>query len=209
MENRILISAVSPQKKKKDRYNIYVDGEYTASLGAEACAVFGIKTGAEVDADVLAKATLQDNTRYAFDSAISMLAHKMRTQLEISTRLADRGITDEAITAAMKKLIGYGYVDDAAYAEEYVDTAIAAANYGRRVIAYKLKEKGIDDALIETALAVYTYETEKKIAGKHVEKLRAKYANDKTARRKMFAALARRGFDFDMINTLLSGDEDI
>lgn len=217
MDNDVLISAVSPQKKKKDRFNIYVDGEYAASLGAEACAVFGIRAGAQVSADVLADAVFEDNTRYAFDSAVAMLARKRRTRFEIISRLSDRGIDTNAIDAALEKLSGYGYVDDAAYARDYVESAITAGRHGRKVVAHKLRQKGIDDDTIDSALLAYTDDIARDIASRQITALRRQHIGDtpaedafqqKKARQKIYAALARRGFDYDIINTLLSGDDD-
>ncbi|MGI5850123.1 MAG: RecX family transcriptional regulator [Christensenellales bacterium] len=203
-----LISAVEPQKKKNDRYNIYIDGEYAASLGAEACAVFGIKKGEAIDENVLRSAVFEDNTKYAFDSAVSLLAVKMRTRSELFSKLSRKGIDGDAISAAIEKLAGYGYVNDAVYAKEIIRTAIASANYGRKAIAYKLKSSGIDDETIKEALALYTDETEKKIAEKKLKVLWARYKNDRAAKRKMFSHLARHGFDYSIIRTLISEDEE-
>ena len=96
---KILITAKEPQKKKKDRFNIFVGGEYYASLGAEACAIFKIAAGEEINEEVLKKAVAKDNERYAFDSAVAMLAHSARTRHEIETRLLARNIDSHAVTA--------------------------------------------------------------------------------------------------------------
>jgi len=209
MENGVLISAVSPQKRKKDRFNVYIDGEYAASLGAEACAVFGIRAGEQIDEDVLREAVQQDNTRYAFDSAIAMLAHKMRSRHEIETRLLGKGIDANAVSTAIDKLISYGYVDDGAYAKEFVQSAIAAARYGRIVLEHKLKEKGLNEETISDAMAAFSDDIERGIAERHLDKLRARHKDDKSARKKIFAALFRRGFGYDIIDALLSEDDDI
>ena len=204
----MLISAVSPQKKKKGRYNIYIDGEYAASLGEEACALFGIRTGALVSESTLRDAIDRDNTRYAFDSAVAMLSHKMRTYSEIKSRLLERNIDPAAVSAALGKLTEYGYVDDKAYAQEFVQSAIGAAKYGRIVLEHKLKERGIGDENISSAMAAFTSDIERNIAERHLDALRTRYKDDKTPRRKIFAALFRRGFSYDLINTLLSEEDD-
>lgn len=206
-----MIGAVEPQKKKKDRYNIYIDGEYAASLGAETCVVFGIKAGITIDEHIFKEAITNDNTKYAFNSAISLLSHKMRTKSELLSRLTDKGIHEDAVLAAIEKLMQYGYVDDKAYAKEYVESEILSGKHGKKVIEYKLKTKGIDDDVIEDALTLYTFDTEKEIARKSVCTLRTRYRNDDAVkqRRKIFSALSRHGFDYDIINTLLCEDDEI
>ena len=168
---------------------------------------FKLQTGAQIDPDTLAEAVLQDNTQYAFDSAAALLAHKMRTRSELAHRLAERGISDEAIEAALKKLETYGYVDDKAYAAEYVRSALAEGRLGRRAVEYRLGEKGLSRKVIEKAMQLYTENDEKEAAQKMIRLLLSRNAGaDK--KRKAHAALARRGFDYDIINTLLSGYDE-
>ena len=208
-KKELFITDITPQKKKKDRYNIYIDGEYTASLGASVCAVHHIKKGETIDEDTFRAAIFEDNTQYAFDSALHLLAHKMRTRAELIKRLAGKGIGDDAISAALDKLAAYGYVDDGQYAKEYIESAINAAKLGRKAVMYKLKEKGLGDDVIADALLAYTDELEKDIAEQNISKLVRRYQNDdaKKRRQKIFAALARHGFDYDIINTILNKDD--
>ena len=207
MEEKLTISAVEPQKRKKERFNIYADGDYVASLCAQTLVTFKLQTGTQIDAQTLANAVLQDNIQYAFDSAAALLAHKMRTRSELAHRLSDRGIGDEAIESALKKLESYGYVDDMAYAAEYVRSAVAEGRLGRRAVEYRLGEKGLSREVIEEAMELYTEKDEKEAAQKMLRLLLSRNAGaDK--KRKAYAALARHGFDYGIINTLLSGYDE-
>ncbi len=210
MESKYVISALEPQKKKKDRYNIFIDGEYACSLSADSCVVFDIKPGREIGEDELKHAVMRDNTQFAFDSAISLLSFRMRTKAELTEKLAGRKIDEQAIEAAMTKLAHYGYVNDESYADEYVQSAVAAGRYGRKVIAYKLKQKEIDKYTIEIVMQSFSSEEEKKAAKKQFVSLIKKYKNEDAykKRTKIFAALARRGFDYDIINTLFSEENE-
>lgn len=205
MEDVLTISAIEPQKKKKDRFNIYADGEYIASLGAEALVKCGVKTGATIGKKMLADAVMTDNAQYAFDSAARMLAHGMRTRGELTQRLLQRGIPGAAIEQAMEKLSAYGYVDDAAYAQEYVRSAMAAGRWGRRVVAYRLKEKGLERSVIDAAMAAYTDDDERRIAQRQAGRLIAPDDGDaRRQRQRVFASLTRHGFAPDTIRALFS-----
>ena len=203
-----MVSAIEPQKKKKDRFNIYIDGEYAVSLGAETLVIHGIQAGETIGEAKLKSAVFDDHSKYAFDSAVSMLAMKMRTRLELHTKLLGKGIDEAAVSAALDKLAGYGYVDDDAYAKAYVENAVASANYGRKVIAFRLKSLGIDSEIAKAALSLYTPEIEHNIAEQNYKALRARYRNDPKTRHKIFSALARHGFDYDIIHSLISEDEE-
>jgi len=210
MEEIIIISAVEPQKKKKDRYNIYSGGEYICSLSAESIVTYGIKEGIQIEEEDLQEAINADNTRYAFDSAVKMLSFKMRTEDEIRKNLKEKKIDDVSIDTAIGKLKDYGYVDDKAYAKEFVESYVASGRFGKKVVEYKLREKGIRDAIADEAMQIYTEEDELSIAQKQYEQMQGKYECEEkfSKRSKIYAALMRRGFSFDIINSVLSKEED-
>ena len=102
----------------------------------------------------------------------------------------------------LKKLEGYGYIDDSEYAAEYVKSAISSGK-SRRAAEYKLKEKGVSPAVISAAMKEYTEETEVKAAENSVAAMRRAKKNDK----QIYAALSRRGFSYGIINSLIKEDE--
>jgi regulatory protein len=205
MEEKLTITAIEPQKRKKDRYNIYADGAYVAALGAEAVVRMNLKTGVFINQSALQRAVLEDNAQYAFDRAVSLLAHSMRTRGELVRRLREKGIAEAAIDMAMDKLMSYGYVDDAVYAKEYVRSAVAAGRWGRVAVSHRLLEKKLDRALIDDALAEYTEEDEKRNARRQMDALLSKSTGDaRKQRQKAFATLTRHGFSYDTISSLFS-----
>ncbi len=205
MEEKLTITAIQPQKRKKDRYNIYADGEYMASLGAEAVVRIGLKTGGSITQSELDNAVLKDNIQYAFDSAAALIAHSMRTRGELVERLREKGIAEAAIEPAMDKLASYGYVDDAAYAKEFVQSAVSTGRWGRIAVSHRLKEKKLERAVIDHALLAYTEEDELRNARRQLQALMPKNTDDKRKlRQKAFAALTRHGYTYDIISTLFS-----
>lgn len=210
MEEKCVISAVEPQKKRRDRYNIYVDGEYSASLGAETLVTFGIRVGTAIELGMLKEAVSKDNAQYAFDSAAKLISHKMRTRSELADRLKERGIEEQAVEIALDKLASYGYVDDMAYAKEYVQSAVLTGRWGRRAVEYRLKEKGLEQGVIDEAMEQYTEDDEKDIVRKQLQAAVSRLKNDdvRKQRQKIYAALARHGFDFGVISALLSEEDD-
>jgi regulatory protein len=209
MEEKLTITAIEPQKRKKERYNIFADGEYVASLGAEAIVRMNMETGAAVSRSALDAAALEDNVQYAFDCAASLLSHSMRTRGELVQRLREKGVADAAIEPAMDKLTSYGYVDDSAYAREFVRSAAAAGRWGRIAVSHRLQEKRLDRALIADAMAAYTDEDEMRNARRQLDALMSKSTGDaRKLKQKAFAALTRHGFSYDTISALFSGVSD-
>ena len=206
MDDMLSISAIEPQKKKKDRYNIYSDGEYICSLGADSIVVFGIKEGMQISEAELKRAVNADNTQYAFDSAVNLLSFKMRTKKEMKDKLTEKKIDEDAIDKAIEKLESYGYIDDIKYASLFVESAVSEANYGKKVVEYKLKQRGISDEISARAMQIYTDEAEIEIAQRHYEALYAKYIKEEKNKRrtKIYSNLLRRGFSYDVISSVIS-----
>ncbi len=209
MDEMITISAVEPQKRKKDRYNIYAGGEYLCSLSAQSLVVFGIKEGKQIDIEKLKNAVEADNTQYAFDSAVNLLSFKMRTKKEITDKLLDKKIDEEAVKKAIKKLEDYGYLNDEEYAVLFVQSAVSEARYGRKVVEYKLKQKGIGDDIIDKTMLIFNEDEEREIASKHYWTLKEKYKKEEQMKRKskIYSNMARRGFSYDIINSLIAEDD--
>lgn len=79
------------------------------------------------------------------------LARRDYSRAELTQRLTRRGIEPEAIDQALDELAAAGLLSDTRYAASVV--AQRAGRYGKRAIVYALKEKGIDAAAAEAALA--------------------------------------------------------
>ncbi len=79
------------------------------------------------------------------------LARRDYSRAELAQRLTRRGIEPEAIEQALDALTAAGLLSDTRYAVSVV--AQRAGRYGKRAIAYALKEKGVDATAALAALA--------------------------------------------------------
>ena len=210
MSNDIYISSIEPQKKKKDRYNVYTDGEYRCSLCAESLVVYDIKQGVSVSESIINEAVEADNYRYAFDSAAAILSYGMKTASQLKEKLMNKGIDESAIDKAIIKLEDYGYVNDEKYADDYVRSAVSEARFGRKVIEFKLKQKGLPNEVVSKAIEGYTQEDEQRIAHSRFLILKDKYKGEdkRKAMHKIYSSLMRLGFSYDVINSVLAEETD-
>ncbi len=86
--------------------------------------------------------------------AVRMLARREYSRAELTQRLARKGIARDAIERALDELAAAGYLSDARYANAMV--AQRSGRYGKHAIAHALREKGIDAADAEAAMAPLT-----------------------------------------------------
>ncbi len=83
--------------------------------------------------------------------AVRYLARRDYSRAELAQRLGQRGIDARAIETALDQLTAAGFLSDERYAAAVV--AQRTGRYGKRAIAYALKEKGIAADAVEAALA--------------------------------------------------------
>jgi regulatory protein len=83
--------------------------------------------------------------------AVRMLARREYSRAELTQRLAHKGIARDDIKQALDALAAGGYLSDARYANAVV--AQRSGRYGKRAIAYALREKGISAPDVQVAMA--------------------------------------------------------
>jgi len=135
---------------------------------------------------------------FALEKAISLLATRARTEKEIVDALRKNTYPEMTIAKVMSRLHEAGYIDDADFAAQWTSTR-TAKGLGARRIRMELRQKGVDQAKIDQALAFV--DEDELMAGviKAAQKAaRGKDLSSPADRQKVLAALARRGYDFSL-----------
>ena len=138
-----------------------------------------------------------ERTEQARAYCLRLLTVRARTRAELADKLARRGYPDELSTAVLDRLTEVGLVDDAVFAEQWVRSRHRNAGKGRRALVAELRTKGVEEAVIDAALAELDPDTERSRAEQLVTaRLRRERLDGdqlKTARR-LVAMLSRRGY---------------
>ena len=151
----------------------------------------------------------------AYEALVKYLAVCQRSEKECVEKLYSKGYHKNEVEFAISKAKGRRYIDD----EEYVRSFLFfnKNKYGMKKLSYKLiTEKGVDKVLVENMLAdLISDEEEKEICLKFAQKyVKQKHVEDKAGIRKLSAFLYQKGFEFGVINSVVSDlfdvtDEDI
>ncbi|MFU0800046.1 MAG: RecX family transcriptional regulator [Xylanivirga thermophila] len=195
------ITDIRAQKRHKEWYNIYIDDEFAFSIQDELIVRYNLKIGMEVDQDSLKKMVAENNRKKAFDRALGYLSHNMHTEKQVTQYLEGKGFDDKSIDYAIEKLKEYDLVDDMQYAVAWIKNSIVGKPKGKRMLMYELGQKGIPDTIARLALDTMDEDTEKEQAKKLADKYMKKYTSldDRRRRQKVGQAMARRGFDWEII----------
>lgn len=133
---------------------------------------------------------------FALDKAVSLLASRARTEKEIVDALRQNAYPEQTIARVMARLHEESYINDAAFAEQWVD-ARTVKGMGARRIQQELRLKGVCQDTIDEALASADEDEILSAAVRMADKAsRGKSLSDPADRQKIIAALARRGYDF-------------
>lgn len=95
----------------------------------------------------------------AMNRALRLLGHRERSTAELRSRLSDDGYPRSVIDPLLSRLAGYGYLDDARFAEDYTRTK-RSAGWGRRRISRGLADKGIESELADSILDAHAPDAE-------------------------------------------------
>jgi len=141
---------------------------------------------------------------------------RARTRAELEGQLTKRGFPDDVSSRVLDRLTQVGLIDDADFAEQWVQSRRANAVKGKRALAAELRTKGVDNEVISAALAGIDADAERQRAEQLVrDKLRReKLVDDDDAKivRRLVGMLARRGYTqtmaFDVVKTELAGERE-
>jgi len=195
------ITDIKVQKRKRDRVNVYLDGEYTLSLGMGVAA--SLKRGDTLSDEEIEELRLRDSVQKAYDRTLSYLAYRPRSSAELKRYLREKQVSTEASEQVLERLRGAGLLDDRAFAQYWVENRETFKPRGRRLLRQELRQKGIDYELIAEALGEVDEEESAYRAGLR-QATRYAHLHDDVFKQKMDGFLRRRGFGYEVVRETIS-----
>lgn len=196
-----IITKITTQKKRTDRYNIYIDEQYAFSVDEDVLLKFELRKGKEVDSFLISQIQYQDEIQKAYSLALGYLAYRMRSEAEVRLFLKKKDIEDALINEAVHKLYRFHFLNDVDFAKAYVRTHVSGGNKGPITLHLELKEKGIRENEIQEALLEYPLkvqvENAKHLAEKSIKK--EKNMSERALKQKLEQMLSRKGFSRESI----------
>jgi regulatory protein len=191
------ITALTIQKRNKERVNVFVDGEFALAVTVMVAARFS-KGQQLSDADI-EQLKRGDERDKAYHQAIRFLGFRPRSRSEIVSYLRKKAYTADVIDDTVNRLLEQQYLDDEAFARFWLENREQFRPRGIRALRYELKQKGIADAVIDKVLSDLD---EHELAWAAVENKLYYWRNlpEETLKKKMMGFLSRRGFSYEVVN---------
>ncbi|MBM3138133.1 MAG: hypothetical protein FJZ98_08095 [Chloroflexi bacterium] len=205
------ITALETQKRNPDRLNVYLNDEF--AFGISKFVAAWLSVGQTISEDKLKELIAEDEQERAYQTALSYIGYKDRTKSEIIDRLEKDGYTSEIIQKTISELEDKEYINDQRFAQQWVEIRCETKPRSRYLISIELKRKGIEESVIEDALA--NIPGEEKLANEfgiqYMRKL--SHVDSEAFVLKMTGAMQRKGFSYsvtkEVVRNLLSQRQTI
>ena len=145
----------------------------------------------------------------AYNYALNLLSARPYATRALHRKLIQKQYSAADADDAIRRLVDNGLLDDAKYAEQYARSKITTTGASKRRLQQDLYRKGIKGDLATNAIAsvLESEEIDPAAVLERVAKKKLIQLGDLeplVLRRRLFAFLARRGYDVDEIKAVVS-----
>ncbi len=201
------VTKLEVQKNNPDRVSVFIDGEFAFGVHQDLVLTHRLSAGRTLTPDEQQAIIEDDRVAKAKSRALDYLAHKPRTETEVRRKLRQKEYSEPVIESVVKRLHELGYLDDAQYAEQYVERRFASKGYGPVRIRQELRKRGIDRHLAETAVDDFFEDESTLVAAREKAEKRwpriAREDDPRKRRDKLYRYLKRRGYTYDTIRVVI------
>ena len=156
----------------------------------------------EINFDTYKEILADDQYNKAKNLALSKISYSQKTSFEIEKYLKDKEYSYDTIEKTIDFLKEYKLIDDSLYVKSYVNDKHNISRWPKNKIRYSLRSKRIADSLIDQYVDAIPHEEEYEKAYKlGIKKARNDFSI--ANKQKVYRHLASKGFEFDIINSVI------
>lgn len=195
------ITSIKQQVKRTNRYSIYVDSKYLASLSEGELLKSGLRSGQELDDIALQELKNRASLDKAYMRSLDLISRRMRSEWEIKDYLKRKGYSVEAQAAVARRLNQSRLLDDKKFAEQWVSTRRMLKLSSRRKLAMELRQKHIAADIISDVFGEEEQDDRQVLRDLvELKRRQPKYQNNL----KLMQYLSRQGFSYQDIKAALA-----
>ena len=209
------ITSIEPQKRRRGRFNIYVEGQFSFAADENLLAKNMLTVGKNLSADDIERLIKENEAGKLFDASLRFLSYRQRSEKEVKDFLVKKIARVEyikfteasqspVISQIITRLKKQSFLNDEEFANWWVKARTGSQPKGPYVIRMELLRKGVDKEIVEKAISKIT--NQKELGSKVIEKKLViwKTLTNLELKKKIYEHLARRGFDSKTINEVIA-----
>ena len=145
------ITDLTAQKRKKDRVNVFLDGEFAFGLTLFAAA--SLRIGQELSDERIAEIRLENDYEEAKNRAFNFISYRPRSEREIRQNLAKKDYSESTVERVVETLKRLDMLDDAAFASYWLEQRNSFRPRSNMMLRQELAQKGISREIVDEVLA--------------------------------------------------------
>jgi regulatory protein len=204
----VILADITPHPKHPGRYTVQLREGESVTLSLDGVERLRLASGMELDEQIVERIRREGEVQNAIDRGINLLSYRGRSERELRRRLAQDGTEKRAIDLAIEHLLQIGYLNDADYARQVARARMLGPGHSGSRVRAELARRGVAREVIDAALVEVRESGEvdeaaliERVANKKARSLAS--LDPPVRRRRLYAFLARRGFDADAIRGVL------
>lgn len=188
--------------RNPDRVNVYVNSKFAFSLDISQVVDFGIKIGREISEEELEEFKKASEFGKLYQRTLEWVLTRPRSEKEcrdyLYKKIFEKKLDKNYIDRIIAKLAEKNYLNDARFAEYYVENRFVKKGVSLKRLKMELMKKGVSKEIIEEVLAD-TDRNDTEELKKMILKKRSKYPDDE----KLTQYLCRQGFQYDLVREMI------
>lgn len=196
-----VVTGLSVQKNNPNRVNVYLDGEF--GFGLSRIVAAWLTVGQVLSDEKIEQLQLDDQYETAYQAALRFVSYRPRSQAEVEQYLTRRIYNPETIEKVVQRMKDLDMVNDQQFVQAWIENRNEFRPRSRRALQVELRQRGVDQAIIEECLEdiddeILAY----RAAQKQAKKL--SHLDWPIFRQKMVRFLAQRGFSYETSATVVA-----
>ena len=189
------------KQNKGSRLNLEVDEEFFCGVDDSLIIELSLHVGKVVDQIMLDQILEEDDYQKCLIRAFDILAIRLNSEQEIRIKLLKK-YQYRTVRRVINRLKELRYINDEYFVKCWTESR--EKNKGPYVLKKELKQKGIDENLINNVFSVSDKEKEMEFAEELLKKKRYYTLEGEERYKKITGFLARRGFDYEVIKRIIN-----
>lgn len=200
------ITKVERQKRRKDRYNIYLDDVFAFGVDEHVLINKNLHKGLQLSDKDIDELMDEETIQSAYLLAVRYLSYRIRSIQEMEVYLRRKEIEDIVIQKVIVRLLNEKLLDDTAFARAFVSDRKNLTSKGPQIIKRELLQKGIKEDIVIGALEAYTFEDQLEKTLKWTQREANKKSRYPAKKREeqLRLKLMQKGFNQDVIAETLT-----
>lgn len=192
-----IITAIKPQKAKKNWFNIFLNYKFAFSLPSEIIINKNLKVEEVLSSKEIDELQNENEIYLNYSRALNFLSFRPHSEYEVYRYLSQKKVGRETVEKIMEKLRKLKFLNDKDFALWLIEQRSGRKAKGQYFLEQELKSKGVSKEIVQEALRESRSNKDdenlaKNVALKKIEKWRDLPQNQ--FRKKMYFYLMRNGF---------------